>query len=1417
MAKPKGIPLPDNIKAKMEFAFSTDFSNVRIFICNLPRLVKARAFTYGSHIFILPEYYKPECFTGQILLGHELAHVVQQRNGRAKKSMVKNNSHVLVNYLLETQANVCGILAALKLPALLSDSNLSIGSPVIQCVRRRKDFFSFGLGNVIDYMKSFFNPADNANNGMDVDEQLDNIFDFDNDENLLGMTGIKQETISGLEILTVLDEVIEAQIAKVRKEPKKEPDSYYTDPVKSKKLPVYRMTNFTDWLKTYKNFTGFGRTNSDKDYSGKWYPCYLEIAATGQKVLINSSGRGGEALVFSENIAPSWPALGRAGHTLVEKLGNKGNERLAQAILDALHGKDNALFKNEAVAKYVSEFLALAFAVESSRDRLSFLTSYICLDLIAKGCTYGVTNKKITFLNLCDSVYLDKAGNWRQKPHKPDQEVYRPTAIKKHGVEAVYQPVATRLSSAPVKKSSRSKKRGASALSKKPDSIKGFLNFPLLRRGTKSDADEPILATNKKKRKKISGSAYGGKFSGSSARSGTGNYSEMGILLGRDTSKYSEELKEMLKQQLMLEFENDDYIIRHNFVVRASSAAIHWLELNDFFDDLTEDKASLLSAIRVRFADIFAGLLATVDNQDEATMSLFNFEDEDEELSLSFFEEQLDQTDDNITQKGDEYQLQSHDINFIAMHVLKKYDNKVVFASVQRDRQLAADDSSSLQRSLREEEGDIQQALNNNQSVVSAFNANNNHWVAFKIIPKNNEDPKRLIVLYKDSFGDAPSEVFTEAFDALKENGYTVEFQVSESCEQRKANDQGFKGDSVNCGLFAIKNMEAFAQKESEEIEEYDFHFKGITDELSDEVYLKSLSELRAGHKENYIEQSKLIEQEAEKRREALEDSQTELADPIKAILLKLLPALNKANNINIDLVDNLSVNIGTIQGDISKLLTKISFTKSMAEQYAAVFMKLLKSLGIKYQDYEDNKYIVVQVDIKDTPLLLERLQEQAKKLNIDLTSATSAPKPNAANTILPKQIQVTTRKKTLGVRIRKRGNFPLDQTDDNITQKGDEYQLQSHDINFIAMHVLKKYDNKVVFASVQRDRQLAADDSSSLQRSLREEEGDIQQALNNNQSVVSAFNANNNHWVAFKIIPKNNEDPKRLIVLYKDSFGDAPSEVFTEAFDALKENGYTVEFQVSESCEQRKANDQGFKGDSVNCGLFAIKNMEAFAQKESEEIEEYDFHFKGITDELSDEVYLKSLSELRAGHKENYIEQSKLIEQEAEKRREALEDSQTELADPIKAILLKLLPALNKANNINIDLVDNLSVNIGTIQGDISKLLTKISFTKSMAEQYAAVFMKLLKSLGIKYQDYEDNKYIVVQVDIKDTPLLLESLREQAKVLKLDLASVMSVAVAIPLKHHPIAPPVSAPQQAPKSVQKDFDTKISINEILCT
>lgn len=105
-----GRPLPPAVLAKMETAFGADFSAVRVHVGPQASRLGAAAFTTGNDIYFAPGRYQPESTQGQQLLGHELAHVIQQRQGRVRAR--GSGVSVVLDKALEAEADRLGARAA---------------------------------------------------------------------------------------------------------------------------------------------------------------------------------------------------------------------------------------------------------------------------------------------------------------------------------------------------------------------------------------------------------------------------------------------------------------------------------------------------------------------------------------------------------------------------------------------------------------------------------------------------------------------------------------------------------------------------------------------------------------------------------------------------------------------------------------------------------------------------------------------------------------------------------------------------------------------------------------------------------------------------------------------------------------------------------------------------------------------------------------------------------------------------------------------------------------------------------------------------------------------------------------------------------------------------------------------------------
>gem|GEM_PF-3100580 len=105
--------MPDGVKSKMESSFGVDFSGVNIHQnSDQASNIGALAYAQGNDVHFAPGQYNPGSQKGQELLGHELAHVVQQRQGRVKPTKQGKGMPINDNPALEKEADEMGAKAA---------------------------------------------------------------------------------------------------------------------------------------------------------------------------------------------------------------------------------------------------------------------------------------------------------------------------------------------------------------------------------------------------------------------------------------------------------------------------------------------------------------------------------------------------------------------------------------------------------------------------------------------------------------------------------------------------------------------------------------------------------------------------------------------------------------------------------------------------------------------------------------------------------------------------------------------------------------------------------------------------------------------------------------------------------------------------------------------------------------------------------------------------------------------------------------------------------------------------------------------------------------------------------------------------------------------------------------------------------
>lgn len=107
-----GRALPAPVRAQMERSFDADFSGVTVHEGGHVAQLGAEAYAQGDEVHMAPGKLDPASEGGRALLGHELAHVVQQRQGRAQAPRQHKGMPVLADAGLEAEADAAGERAA---------------------------------------------------------------------------------------------------------------------------------------------------------------------------------------------------------------------------------------------------------------------------------------------------------------------------------------------------------------------------------------------------------------------------------------------------------------------------------------------------------------------------------------------------------------------------------------------------------------------------------------------------------------------------------------------------------------------------------------------------------------------------------------------------------------------------------------------------------------------------------------------------------------------------------------------------------------------------------------------------------------------------------------------------------------------------------------------------------------------------------------------------------------------------------------------------------------------------------------------------------------------------------------------------------------------------------------------------------
>ena len=107
-----GAALPPDVRVRMEAALGANFAAVRVHQGSYAQSIGALGFTRGTDIFFAPGRFDPASPQGLELIGHELAHVKQQAEGRVPANAEIGGAPANDDPALEREADELGAKAA---------------------------------------------------------------------------------------------------------------------------------------------------------------------------------------------------------------------------------------------------------------------------------------------------------------------------------------------------------------------------------------------------------------------------------------------------------------------------------------------------------------------------------------------------------------------------------------------------------------------------------------------------------------------------------------------------------------------------------------------------------------------------------------------------------------------------------------------------------------------------------------------------------------------------------------------------------------------------------------------------------------------------------------------------------------------------------------------------------------------------------------------------------------------------------------------------------------------------------------------------------------------------------------------------------------------------------------------------------
>ncbi len=149
-----GQPIEHQTCSFFESRFRYDFSSVRVHTNakaeQSSKAIKALAYTVGRNIVFGKNQYRPESEAGKFLIGHELAHVIQQGEGRVQPNTELQGQAVNNDPGLESEANDMGRKAAQMKTSTSGEEPKQLKTNINQTIQRTPEEDAAAANEALD-------------------------------------------------------------------------------------------------------------------------------------------------------------------------------------------------------------------------------------------------------------------------------------------------------------------------------------------------------------------------------------------------------------------------------------------------------------------------------------------------------------------------------------------------------------------------------------------------------------------------------------------------------------------------------------------------------------------------------------------------------------------------------------------------------------------------------------------------------------------------------------------------------------------------------------------------------------------------------------------------------------------------------------------------------------------------------------------------------------------------------------------------------------------------------------------------------------------------------------------------------------------------------------------------------------------